>query len=78
MGKAKIIQRGFPSIDAKSRINHILLLALNVVQYYNARLKVIAKVAAATTIVASDKSKQCQIGETVSDIQGVLCRKVKL
>ncbi len=35
----------------------------NVVQYYNARLRFTAKVAAATTIVASENSKQCQTGE---------------
>ena len=52
-------------------------LALNKVQYYNVRLKFTTNVAAATTIVASQNRKQCQIGETVSDIQGVLCRKMK-
>jgi hypothetical protein len=33
------------------------------VQYYNVRLKLIANVAAATTIAASEKRKQFQIGE---------------
>jgi hypothetical protein len=41
-----------------------LLLALNVVQYYNVRLNVIANEAAATTIAASEERNQCQIGET--------------
>jgi hypothetical protein len=48
----------------KNRINAILRLALSMVQYYNVRLKFIAKVAAATTIAATGKRKQCQIGET--------------
>jgi hypothetical protein len=39
-------------------------LALNVVQYYNVRLKVIGNVASATTIAASEERKECQIGET--------------
>jgi hypothetical protein len=43
-GEAKIIQRRFPLYDEKSRLNRMLQLALNVVQYYNARLKVIANV----------------------------------
>jgi hypothetical protein len=49
---------------AKSTINLLLLSALNVVQYYNVRLTVIANVATATTIAASDERKQCQIGGT--------------
>jgi hypothetical protein len=64
VGKAKIIQRGFPLYVGKSGINHILWLALNVVQYYIVGLKVITNVAAATTIAASEERKQCQIGET--------------
>jgi len=35
-----------------------------VVQCYNARLKFIANVAAATTITASEKRKQCKSRET--------------
>jgi hypothetical protein len=34
------------------------------VKYFDVRLKVIANVATATTIAASEKRKQCQIGET--------------
>jgi hypothetical protein len=48
----------------KSRINPILLLALNMVEYYNVRMKCISNVATATTIVASEKSKQCQMQDT--------------
>ena len=58
LGKAKIIQRSFPLYNAKSRMNRILRLALNVVQYYSVRLKVIENVAAATTIAASEERKQ--------------------
>ena len=58
LGEAKINQQYFPLQVERSSINRILCLALNVVQYYNVRLKVIANVAAATTIVASEESKQ--------------------
>jgi len=64
VGKAKINQGGFPLYDGKSRINRTLRLALNLVQYYNVRLEVIANVAAATTIAASEERKQCRIEET--------------
>ena len=53
----------FPLYDDKSRLNRILRLALNVVQYYSVRLKVIANVAAATTIAASEERKQLEIGK---------------
>jgi hypothetical protein len=58
VGKAKIIQRGFPLYDGKSRINRILRLAKNVIQYYNVRLKVMPNVAAATTTAVSEERKQ--------------------
>jgi len=57
VGKIKIIQRGFHLYYAKNRINKLLLLALNVVQYYNVRLNVIANVATATKIAASEDRK---------------------
>ena len=63
MGKAKIIQRGFPLYGRKSRINHILRLALNVVQYCIVRLKGIADGAAATAIAASEERQHCERGE---------------
>ena len=62
LGKAKIIQRGFPLYGRKSRINRILRLALNVVQYCIVRLKVIADGAAATAIGASEGRKQWKVG----------------
>jgi len=64
VGKAKIIQRGFPLYGGKSIINRILRLALNVVQYCSVKLKVIADGAAATAIEASERRKQCEIGES--------------
>jgi len=64
LGKAKIIQRGFQLYGGKSRINHILGLALNVVQYCSVRLKVIADGAATTAIAASERRKQCERGES--------------
>ena len=64
MGKAKIIQRGFPLYGGKSRLNRILRLALNVVQYCSVRLKGMADGAAATAIAASEERKQCEIGES--------------
>jgi len=64
LGKAKIIQRGFPLYGGKSRIKRILRLALNVVQYCSVRLKDIADGAAATAIGASEERKHCEIGET--------------
>jgi hypothetical protein len=72
---AKIIQRVSSIYDAKCRRNRILRLALNVVQYYNVRQKVIANVAAATTIAASEERKQCQIGETGERIIGCCAQK---
>jgi len=59
VGKAKIFQRDFSLYNEKSRINRILGLALNVVQYYNVRLKVIANIAAAT-FAGSEERKQCR------------------
>ena len=64
MGKAQIIQTGFPLYGGKSRTNRILWLALNVVQYCSVRLKVIADGAAATAIAASERRKQHEIGES--------------
>jgi hypothetical protein len=55
VGKAKIIQGGFTLNGGKIRILHMLRLVLNVMQYYNVILKVIAKLAAATTIAASEE-----------------------
>jgi hypothetical protein len=54
----------FHLYDAKSTINRILRLALNVVQYYNVRLRVIANVTTAITIAASEERKNCQIRKT--------------
>jgi hypothetical protein len=45
-------------IGREKQNKQLLLLALNVVQYYNVRLKVIAKVATDTTIADSEKRKQ--------------------
>ena len=64
VGKAKILQRVYPVYVAKSRINRILRLALNGVKYDSVRLKIVAKVAAATAIAASEERKECQIGES--------------
>ena len=64
MGKAKIIQRGFPLYGGKSIINRILGLALNVVQYCSVRLKGIADGAAVRAIGASEGRKQREIGES--------------
>ena len=61
LGRAKIIQRVFPLCGGKNRINRILRLALNVVQYCSVRLKVIADGAVATAIAAAEKH------ETVRD-----------
>jgi len=44
-------------------MNRILRIALNVVQYCSVRLKGIADGAAATAIAASERRKQCEIGE---------------
>ena len=52
MGKDNIVQGGFVLYGAKRRTNRALRLALNVVQCYSVRLKVIANVAVATTIAA--------------------------
>jgi len=57
VGKAKIIHQGFPLYGRKSRINRILRLALNVVQYCSVRLKGIADGAAATAVGASEGRK---------------------
>jgi hypothetical protein len=59
VGKDRIIERGFILYDGKSRVNDKLRLALNVVQYYNVRLKGIGNGAAATAIVALEKREQC-------------------
>jgi hypothetical protein len=59
VGKGRIIERGFVLIGGKRRINNKLRLALNVVQYYNVRLKSVGNVAAATGIVALEKREKC-------------------
>jgi hypothetical protein len=76
LGRAKIIQRVFPSYDETRRINPLLLLAVNTVRCYSARLKDVANVAAATTIAASEKRKKAIYRKVGSSIQAVLRRKI--
>jgi hypothetical protein len=47
----------------KITTNRILRFVLNVVQYYNVRLKVIANVAAATTILLSEERIMLDTGK---------------